>query len=57
MSDYYVNVTMPKELAEWWAGYDIDDVAVDKLMYDTREACRKALPNTPIRPRQNISRG
>lgn len=57
MSDYYVNVTMPKELAEWWAGYDMDDVAVDKLMYDTREACRKALPNTPIRPRQNISRG
>lgn len=51
MFDDVVLVYMPRELAEWWAGYDLEDVSPDRLMLHTRNACRESLPNAPIRPR------
>ncbi len=51
MFDDVVLVYMPRELAEWWAGYDLEEVSPDRLMLHTRNACREALPDAPIRPR------
>lgn len=46
-----VVVVMPRELAEWWAGYHIEDVIMDRLMTDTHKVCREACPYAPTRPK------